>query len=83
MNVLDDFYLPLLDQEKTYLSKEYKLLKANKIDTAEFEGFEKDKNAGEVQFTEATEDNKISGKAGPVINAIGSNTTKVEKNFVV
>ena len=26
-NVLDDFYLPLLEQEKHYLSKEYKLLK--------------------------------------------------------
>jgi len=58
MNILDDFYLPLIDQEKQYLSKEYKLLKKNKIDTAEFEGFEKDRNAGEVQFTEATEDNK-------------------------
>ena len=34
MNLLDDFYLPLLDQEKHYLSKEYKLLKKNKIDTA-------------------------------------------------
>ena len=58
MNILDDFYLPLLDQEKTYLSKEYKLLKANKIDTAEFEGFEKDKNSGEITFTEGTEDQK-------------------------
>ena len=58
MNILDDFYLPLLDQEKHYLSKEYKLLKKNKIDTAEFEGFEKDKNAGEITFTEATEDQK-------------------------
>jgi hypothetical protein len=58
MNILDDFYLPLLDQEKTYLSKEYKLLKKNKVDTAEFEGFEKDKNAGEITFTEATEDQK-------------------------
>ena len=58
MNILDDFYLPLLDQEKHYLSKEYKLLKKNKIDTAEFDGFEKDKNAGEITFTEATEDNK-------------------------
>ena len=58
MNILDDFYLPLLDQEKHYLSKEYKLLKKNKIDTAEFDGFEKDRNAGEVKFTEATEDNK-------------------------
>ena len=57
-NILDDFYLPLLDQEKHYLSKEYKLLKKNKIDTAEFDGFEKDKNAGEIQFTEATEDQK-------------------------
>ena len=57
-NVLDDFYLPLLEQEKHYLSKEYKLLKANKIDTAEFDGFEKDKNAGEITFTEATEDQK-------------------------
>ena len=57
-NILDDFYLPLLDQEKHYLSKEYKLLKKNKIDTAEFDGFEKDKNAGEITFTEATEDNK-------------------------
>ena len=57
-NILDDFYLPLLEQEKHYLSKEYKLLKKNKIDTAEFDGFEKDRNAGEVQFTEATEDNK-------------------------
>ena len=55
---LDDFYLPLLDQEKHYLSKEYKLLKKNKIDTAEFDGFEKDKNAGEITFTEATEDQK-------------------------
>ena len=58
MDILDDFYLPLLDQEKHYLSKEYKLLKKNKIDTAEFDGFEKDKNAGEITFTEATEDNK-------------------------
>tara|TARA_E500000178_G_scaffold282138_1_gene282623 strand:+ start:4552 stop:5412 length:861 start_codon:yes stop_codon:yes gene_type:complete len=58
MNLLDDFYLPLLDQEKHYLSKEYKLLKKNKIDTAEFEGFEKDKNSGEINFTEATEDQK-------------------------
>ena len=58
MNLLDDFYLPLLDQEKHYLSKEYKLLKKNKIDTAEFEGFEKDKNSGEITFTEATEDQK-------------------------
>ena len=57
-NILDDFYLPLLEQEKHYLSKEYKLLKANKIDTAEFDGFEKDKNAGEITFTEATEDQK-------------------------
>ena len=57
-NVLDDFYLPLLEQEKHYLSKEYKLLKKNKIDTAEFDGFEKDRNAGEVKFTEATEDDK-------------------------
>jgi len=57
-NLLDDFYLPLLEQEKQYLSKEYKLLKENKVDTAEFEGFEKDKNAGEVQFTEATENDK-------------------------
>ena len=57
-NILDDFYLPLLDQEKHYLSKEYKLLKANKIDTAEFDGFEQDKNAGEITFTEATEDQK-------------------------
>jgi hypothetical protein len=48
----------LLDQEKTYLSKEYKLLKKNKVDTAEFDGFEKDKNAGEITFTEATEDQK-------------------------
>ena len=58
MNILDDFYLPLLDQEKHYLSKEYKLLKKNKIDTAEFDGFEKDKNAGEITFTEANEDQK-------------------------
>ena len=57
-NILDDFYLPLLDQEKHYLSKEYKLLKANKIDTAEFDGFEKDKNSGEITFTEGTEDQK-------------------------
>ena len=57
-NVLDDFYLPLLEQEKHYLSKEYKLLKANKIDTAEFDGFEQDKNAGEITFTEGTEDQK-------------------------
>ena len=57
-NILDDFYLPLLEQEKHYLSKEYKLLKKNKVDTAEFDGFEKDRNAGEVKFTEATEDNK-------------------------
>tara|TARA_Y100000816_G_scaffold283854_1_gene261249 strand:- start:81 stop:1250 length:1170 start_codon:yes stop_codon:yes gene_type:complete len=58
MNILDDFYLPLLDQEKHYLSKEYKLLKKNKIDTAEFDGLEKDKNAGEITFTEANEDQK-------------------------
>ena len=58
MNILDDFYLPLLDQEKHYLSKEYKLLKKNKIDTAEFDGFEKDKNAGEITFTEANDDQK-------------------------
>ena len=58
MNLLDEFYLPLLDQEKHYLSKEYKLLKKNKIDTAEFDGFEKDKNSGEITFTEATEDQK-------------------------
>ena len=57
-NILDDFYLPLLEQEKHYLSKEYKLLKANKIDTAEFDGFEKDKNSGEITFTEGTEDQK-------------------------
>ena len=57
-NILDDFYLPLLEQEKHYLSKEYKLLKANKIDTAEFDGFEKDKNSGEITFTEANEDQK-------------------------
>ena len=58
MNILDDFYLPLLDQEKHYLSKEYKLLKKNKIDTAEFDGFEKDENAGEITFTEANDDQK-------------------------
>ena len=58
MNLLDDFYLPLLDQEKHYLSKEYKLLKKNKIDTAEFDGLQKDKNSGEITFTEATEDQK-------------------------
>ena len=58
MNILDDFYLPLLEQEKTYLSKEYKLLKKNKVDTAEFEGFQKEKASGEITFTEATEDQK-------------------------
>ena len=58
MNLLDEFYLPLLDQEKHYLSKEYKLLKKNNIDTAEFEGFQKDKNAGEIKFAEATETDK-------------------------
>jgi len=63
MNVLDDFYLPLLDQEKTYLSKEYKLLKKNKIDTAEFEGFEKDKQGnlkylGDLGKIKKTEDSK-------------------------
>ena len=58
MNILDDFYLPLLEQEKTYLSKEYKLLKKNKVDTAEFEGFQKEKASGEITFTEANEDQK-------------------------
>ena len=28
-NILDDFYLPLLEQEKHYLSKEYKLLQTS------------------------------------------------------
>ena len=44
--------LTFLEQEKHYLSKEYKLLKANKIDTAEFDGFEKDKTQGD-NFDEA------------------------------
>ena len=49
-NVLNDFYFPIKEQEKLYSSKEYKLLQKNKIDTAEFEGNEPDKDAGEIKF---------------------------------
>jgi len=49
-NVLNDFYFPIKEQEKLYSSKEYKLLQKNKIDTAEFEGNEPDKDAGEIKL---------------------------------
>ena len=49
-NILKDFYFPIQEQEKLYSSNAYKNLKNNKIDTAELEGDEPDKDAGEIVF---------------------------------
>jgi len=49
-NVLKDFYFPIQEQEKLYSSNAYKNLKNNNIDTAELEGDEPDKDAGEIVF---------------------------------
>ena len=49
-NILTDFYFPIKDQEKLYNSNEYKTLQKNNIDTAELEGIEPDKDAGEIVF---------------------------------
>ncbi len=49
-NILKDFYFPIQEQEKLYSSNAYKYLKDNKIDTAELEGAELDKDAGEIVF---------------------------------
>ena len=38
INIIDEFYIPLLNQENMLTSKEYKLLKDNNVDTAELEG---------------------------------------------
>jgi len=49
-NILKDFYFPIQEQEKLYNSNAYKNLKNNNIDTAELEGDEPDKDAGEIVF---------------------------------
>ena len=49
-NILKDFYFPIQEQEKLYSSNAYKNLKNNNIDTAELEGDEPDKDAGEIVF---------------------------------
>lgn len=49
-NILTDFYFPIQEQEKLYNSNAYKNLKNNNIDTAELEGDEPDKDAGEIVF---------------------------------
>jgi len=58
-NILTDFYFPIKDQEKLYNSNEYKTLEKNNIDTAELEGIEPDKDAGEIVFNkEVSDDDK-------------------------
>ena len=49
-NILKDFYFPIQEQEKLYSSNAYQNLKNNNIDTAELEGDEPDKDAGEIVF---------------------------------
>tara|TARA_E500000305_G_C4016211_1_gene235778 strand:+ start:744 stop:1595 length:852 start_codon:yes stop_codon:yes gene_type:complete len=49
-DVLKDFYFPIQEQEKLYSSNAYQNLKNNNIDTAELEGDEPDKDAGEIVF---------------------------------
>ena len=49
-NILTDFYFPIQEQEKLYNSNAYKNLQKNNIDTAELEGDEPDKDAGEIVF---------------------------------
>ena len=49
-DVLKDFYFPIQEQEKLYSSNAYQNLKNNNIDTAELEGDELDKDAGEIVF---------------------------------
>ena len=49
-NILKDFYFPIQEQEKLYNSNAYKNLQKNNIDTAELEGDEPDKDAGEIVF---------------------------------
>ena len=60
INIIDEFYVPLLNQENIVTSKEYKLLKENNIDTIELEGGEKDKDSGEIKLGEITEEEKTT-----------------------
>ncbi len=58
INLIDEFYIPLLNQENMLTSKEYKLLKDNNVDTAELEGNSVHPQSGEVKLGEVTDDEK-------------------------
>jgi hypothetical protein len=58
INIIDEFYIPLINSENVYNSKEYKLLKENNVDTAELEGREVHPQSGEVKLGEVTDDEK-------------------------
>ncbi len=60
INIYDEFYIPLLNQENIVTSKEYKLLKENNVDTIELEGGEKDKDSGEIKLGEISEEEKTT-----------------------
>ena len=49
INIIDEFYIPLLNQENMLTSKEYKLLKDNNADTAELEGNAVHPASGEIK----------------------------------
>lgn len=58
INLIDDFYLPLQEQEKLYSSKEYNLLKKNNVDTAEYLGLKPNEHAGVIEMGKENEDDK-------------------------
>ena len=58
INIIDEFYIPLLNNENLLTSKEYKLLKDNNVDTAALEGNAVHPQSGEVKLGEVTDDEK-------------------------
>ena len=58
INIIDEFYVPLLNNENLLTSKEYKLLKDNNVDTAALEGNAVHPQSGEVKLGEVTDDEK-------------------------
>lgn len=58
VNVIEDFYQPILNQQKLYGDKRYNFFKENNLDTAELIGIERDANAAVVKINKDDPKNK-------------------------
>jgi len=58
-NVLNDFYLPILNDERTYSSNAFQTLRKNKVDTAELENVTPEVEAGPISAKDVSDADKM------------------------